>query len=160
MNLDDVHALEVADVRYPDLERGRFRRRIAGNRALRRCRPGLGRGPGRVRIVIRRSGCGLLCGLGRRRRLAVPGGAQGQDDGAFGNATAGIQGQRDHRSSLRSRHVHRGLLRFQGYQRILGGDLVTRLDVHLDDFHVREVADVGYPDFDIVCHAVVPPIRR
>jgi hypothetical protein len=137
-DLDDRHVREVADVRHADLDR-LVRARV---RAVRR-------------LVVGRRLRGLLDDAllrgraARRRAAAVRGGAlEEEDHRALGDRVADVDAQLLHRAGLRRGNVHRRLVRLQRDQRILGRHLVARRDVHLDDRHIGEVADVGDADLD------------
>ena len=84
----------------------------------------------------------------RGRRRAFDAGRQREDETAFRHLVADLHLQVRHRTRGRRRHIHRGLVRFERNERILGLQRVTRLDEHLDDRDVLEVADVGHADLD------------
>ncbi len=56
----------------------------------------------------------------------------------------------------RGRHVHRRLLGFERDQRSLDVDRVARLNEHVDDLDVLEVAEIRDPYFDQLCHGPAP----
>jgi hypothetical protein len=78
-----------------------------------------------------------------RRRGA---GAQREDDRSFAHPIADLGLEVLHHAPERRRHFHRGLVGFEGDQRLFRLDRVAGLDHDLDDRHVLEVADVRYPD--------------
>jgi uncharacterized protein (DUF2461 family) len=81
-----------------------------------------------------------------------------RDQRTLGDLVADLDLQFGHHARDRRGHVHRGLVRFQRDQRILGLDRVAGLDQHFDDRHVLEVADVGNLHFDDVTHWVFLPV--
>ena len=66
--------------------------------------------------------------------------------GTFAHPIADLCLEVLHHAPERRRHFHRGLVGFEGDQRLLRLDRVAGLDHDLDDRHVLEVADVRHPN--------------
>ncbi len=142
MDLDDLDVLEVADVgdldvdRIVDAARGPVVRRARSRRRRRLAlHPLLGRDRGRT------------------RRL------EHENEIALRHAVADLHPDVAHRAGLRRRHFHARLVGFERDQRVIGADARARSDVHLDDRHALEIADIRNPDLDRA-HAVPPQSTR
>ena len=108
----------------------------------------------------RRAGRRLLLLHQRRRSGArAVARAQQQDRRALADLVADLDQHLGHGARRGARDVQRGLVGLQGEQRVLGVDLVAGRDVHLDDRHGAEVADVGNLDLDTVVVAVMSDVR-
>ena len=79
-------------------------------------------------------------------------GVEHQNQRAFGDLVADLDLDVPHYAGGGRGHVHGGLVGFQRDQRILGPDRIARLDQHLDDRHVFEIANIGDLDFNQIGH--------
>jgi hypothetical protein len=88
----------------------------------------------------------------RRRDL----GFGNEDRRALRNLVADLDLELLHHAVDGRWHIHGGLVRFQGDQRVFGFHPVAGVHQNLDDRHVLEVADVRDFHFDEVCHCLLP----
>ncbi len=131
-----------------DRRGGRLRAALRGCRSRRRGLRGLrSRSGGRVGRRLRRVR-GLRLGsrrlIARRARVRL----RGRDDGSFVDLVAELDLQLDDLPAGRRRDLHRRLVALDRDQRLIGRDDVARLDQHLDDLDVLEVADVRNLELD------------
>ncbi len=140
-HLDDRHILEVADIgdsHLDDFVDARSRTIVSNRCAL----------AGRMATAP-----DLLPGCCARRCNLCFG---DKDQRALGYPVADLDlDVLDHAVDRRG-YVHRGLVRLQSDQRILGLDPVAWFDQHLDDRHVPEITDVGDLDVDEAGHRLTP----
>jgi hypothetical protein len=111
--------------------RCRRRRRLRGRSRRRRCR----------------SGCRRRCS-GLARGSTGVGTFESQDQRPFAHLVADRDAHVLDDAGGARRNLHRRLVAFDGDQALLERDRVARLDEHLDDRDVGEVADVRNPDID------------
>ena len=67
-----------------------------------------------------------------------------RERGACRHLVAGVDENRVNAPGNDGRHVHRGLIRFQCHDRVLDLQHVARGYVHLDDFNVFEITEIGH----------------
>ena len=140
MDLDDLHALEVADVGDLDLDR-----LVDAGRASHSPRAPPSRAS-RVLVdpLLGRDGGGTL-------------GLEREDHTPLRDLVAELDLELGHRARLRRGHVHGGLVALQGQERVVDRDLLPRADMDLDDRDVLEVTDVG--DLDLDGHGISLRVR-
>ena len=99
------------------------------------------------------AGAGSCCSTSDGGVLTAPvAGGEQQDEAALADLVADLDQDLGHRAGDRGGYVHGGFVGFEGDQRVLGVDLIAGADVHLDDRHNAEVADVGNLDLGRSCH--------
>ena len=102
---------------------------------------------------LHRPGRGLLAAVHSLGRPAPGAGrVQEQQDVALRDLVPDPDPELAHRPGLGGGDVHGRLVRLQGDDRVVDRDLVAGGDVHLDDRHAGEVADVGQADLGRRAH--------
>ncbi len=93
----------------------------------------------------------------RRGRSGRAGGFELDQHGAFGDLGAELDQHFLDHAGDGGRHVHRGLVGFEGGDGIVHLDGVADLDEQVDDRDVGEIADVRDFHFDDLAHVSSPP---